>query len=570
MKSVLLVALATVALLAQGIASRNVKPQPRPKFSGRPWTAVFTDISAQAGLTSKVVYGGEHNVDYLVETSSGGVAFLDYDGDGWGDIFLTTGARFGEQHDNATQRLYRNRRDGTFEDVTDRAGLRRGGWQSGVTVADVDADGHLDLLVTAWGSLTLWRNRGDGTFEDASRSSGLRAAGERWWSGATFLDYDRDGDLDLFVAVYVDKYDVARIPKPGANPNCNWKGVAVACGPRGLQTASPRLFRNDRGKFVDVSRRAGIAGSTCFGMTAAAADFSEDGWPDIYLACDSTPSLLFVNARDGTFREEGLERGVALNDDGREQAGMGLGIGDFNVDGRLDIFKTHFADDTHALYRGSARGEFVDVALTAGLAVETRYVGWGAVMADFDNDGWPDLFLATGNVYPNTDKDLPSYPYKSPPMLFRNLDGSRFEQIGPELAGAAFAAARSSRGAAAGDIDNDGDLDLLVWNRNDPPTLLRNDMPPKGTWLRVAAPLGTRVTASYGGRRQAQEVLSQSSFYSCNDPRLHFGLGAATSVDLEVRWPDGTLERRTGLRPGTEIRLTRSKDRLSGSHPARP
>ena len=546
---------AAAVLGAQGIASRNVKPQARARFSGKPWLAKFTDISRQAGLTAPSIYGGESSVDYLVETSSGGVAFIDYDRDGWIDIFVTTGSRFGQELREATQRLYRNKHDGTFEDVTGKAGLRRGGWQSGVAVADYDADGYDDLLVTSWGRITLWRNRGDGTFQDVSDKTGLSSAGSRWWSGATFIDYDRDGDLDLFIAVYIDNYDVARIPKPGANPNCNWKGVPVACGPRGLQTATPHLFRNDGGKYTDVSAKTGIATSKCFGMTAAAADFNGDGWPDVYVACDSTPSLMFLNARNGTFREEGIERGVALNEDGREQAGMGLGIGDFNLDGRLDIFKTHFADDTHTLYRNDAAGTFSDMTLSGGLAVETRYVGWGTVMGDFDNDGWPDIFFVTGNVYPNTEKELPNYPYKSPPMLFRNLDGNRFEQIGADLAGAAIEQRHSSRGAAAGDIDNDGDLDLLIWNRNEAPTLLRNDMPASRNWLRVAGPVGTRVTVVYGKHRQAQEVMSQASFYSCNDRRLHFGLGAATSVELEILRPDGKTERRSGVGVNREITL---------------
>jgi hypothetical protein len=287
-------------------------------------------------------------------------------------------------------------------------------------------------------------------------------------------------------------------------------------------------------------------------MTVAAADFNDDGWPDVYVACDSTASLLFLNQRNGRFAEEGIERGVALNEDGREQAGMGLGIGDFNLDGRLDIFKTHFAEDTHALYRNSATGDFADVTSSAGLAVETRYVGWGTSMSDFDNDGWPDIVFVTGNVYPETERELPAYPYRTPAALYRNLDGVRFEQVEAP----ALAVPRSSRGMAAGDFDNDGDLDLAIWNRNAPVTLLRNDMKPGARhWLRVVAPVGTRVTAVHGGRRQAKEVLSQSSFYSVDDQRLHFGLGAALSVDLEIRWPDGRRERRPGLKADQEIRL---------------
>ncbi len=551
----LLVPFAACAL-AQGIASRNVKPQTAAQFSGLAWKAKFVDISKAAGLTAPTIYGNDVQSDYLVETSSGGIAWIDYDLDGWIDLFVTTGSRFGETVPEATQRLYRNNHDGTFTDVTDKAGLRRGGWQSGVTVADFDDDGDSDLLVTAWGKLALWRNRGDGTFEDIASPVGLDAMGERWWSGATFVDYDRDGKLDLFLATYVDPFDLAKVPKPGGRPTCNWKGVPVACGPRGLPTGRGYLLRQERGRFIDVSARAGIASAKgIYAMTAVAADFDQDGWPDIYVACDSTPSLLFRNYGNGTFREEGIERGAALNEDGREQAGMGLGIGDFNNDGRLDIFKTHFADDAPGLYRNSGDGNFVDITLAAGLAVETRYVGWGAAMADFDNDGWPDLFFASGNVYAETEKQLPAYPYRTPRLLFRNLGGTRFERITAALGGDALDQNQSSRGAATGDFDNDGDLDIAIWNRNAPPTLLRNELSGGGNWLRVAAPVGTSVTVVFSGKRQTQTVLSQASFYSANDARLHFGLGTAERVDLEIAWPNGKKERRAGMAVNREARL---------------
>jgi hypothetical protein len=537
-------ALAASLIVAQGISSRGVKPTARAKFSGKPWDAKFTDIAKQAGLTIPTIYGGINKVDYIVETSSGGVAFFDFDNDGWLDIFIVGGTRFGEAPAEATNRLYRNTRDGKFADVTNAAGLRRTGWGSGVTAADYDGDGFTDLFVTYWGENVLYRNRGDGTFEDVTAKVGLSAKERRWGAGATFLDYDRDGDLDLFVSNYID-FDISRVPKPGENANCSWKGMAVACGPRGLPTPRHFLYRNDGGKFLDVSEESGIAAAEgSYGMTAVAADFDDDGWPDIYVACDSTPSLFFLNQRDGTFREEGIERGIALNDDGKEQAGMGVGVGDYNLDGRLDIFKTHFADDTHILYRNEGDGLFRDVTIEAGLAVETRYVGWGAALADFDNDGWPDIFFVTGSVYPEASRELPGYPYESPRMLFRNLGNGRFEQI---TGIPSVDAMHSSRGMAIGDFDNDGDLDIVIMNRNEPPTLLRNDLDSRNNWLRVSAPIGTRVTALYSGKRHVQEVLSQASFYSSNEPTLHFGLGAAERADLEIRWPDGKTESRKNV-----------------------
>lgn len=556
---ILLLGTATLGCFAQGIASRGVKPLPRAKFSGQPWNAKFTDIAREAGLTAPTIYGNENKVDYIVETSSGGVGFLDYDGDGWLDIFIVSGTRFDSPPAEATNRLYRNNHDGKFTDVTEKAGLRRTGWGSGVTVADYDNDGHVDLFVTYWGQNVLYRNRGDGTFEDVTDRVGLTTKDRRWGAGATFIDYDRDGDLDLFVSNYID-FDPAKVPKPGANSNCNWKGMSVACGPRGLPTPRHYLYKNDGGKFVDVSAASGIgAAKGSYGMTAIAADLDDDGWPDIYVACDSTPSLFFHNKRNGTFQEEGIERGLALNDDGREQAGMGIGIGDFNRDGRLDIFKTHFADDTHVLYRNDGDGNFRDMTIEAGLAVETRYVGWGAAMADFDNDGWSDLFFVTGSVYPEAERELPGYPYRSPRLLFRNLGPDakgqiRFEQI-TDQAGSALGETHSSRGMAFGDFDNDGDLDIVIMNRNEPPSLLRNDLKPGNNWLQVSAPIGTRVTAIYNGKRNTQEVLSQASFYSANDPRLHFGLGTAATVDLEVRWSNGKIERKTAVKPNRQISL---------------
>ena len=538
--------------LGQGVASRSVTPAPRGKPSGLPFHAHFTDIAEKAGLRAPIIYGPEDHKDYILETVGCGAAFIDYDNDGWMDIFLLSGTRLSGA-EGATNRLYKNNRDGTFTDVTEKAGLRRTGWAFGVATGDYNNDGNEDLFVTYWGQNVLYRNNGDGTFTDVTEKSGLLHPKPRWGSGCTFVDYNRDGHLDLFVSNYLE-FSFDSIPKPGSNINCNWKGVPVNCGPRGLPPGVPALYRNNGdGTFTDVSVASGIAKAKgSYAMTAVAADFDNDGWPDIYVACDSTPSFLFRNNHDGTFTDIGLESGVALNEDGMEQAGMGLGIGDYDLDGNLDIFKTHFADDTSILYRNDGKGNFDDVTIRAGLGVETRFVGWGAGMVDVDNDGWPDLFMVTGSVYPEVEKKLPAYPFRTPRLIFRNLGGGKFEEL-IEQAGPGIAATHASRGCAFGDFDNDGDIDVLVVNMNEPPSLLRNDVTGNGHWLKVKltgvksnrSAIGARVTVSYGGKKHAQEVLSQSSFYSANDPRLHFGLGAATAVDLEVRWPNGARERFT-------------------------
>jgi hypothetical protein len=540
-----------LAWLAQGIASRGVRPKPRGKPSGLPWRSRLTDVAAAAGLRQPVIYGGVDRKEYIIETAGPGVAFLDYDNDGWLDILLLSGSRLEGAPPEATNRLYRNNRDGTFTDVTEAAGLVRSGWAYSVAVADYDNDGFEDLFITYWGRNVLYHNNGDGTFTDVTAKAGLEPAGARWGAGAAFVDYDRDGFVDLFVSHYVD-FRFEDTPRPGEKGTCNWKGVPVHCGPMGLPKCSHQLFRNNGdGTFRDVSAEAGITrAEKTYGMTVAAADFDGDGWPDIYVACDSTSSLLFMNNRDGTFREEGLERGAALSGDGMEQAGMGLGIGDFDLDGDLDIFKTHFADDTSILYRNDGKGYFEDFTVGSGLAVETRFVGWGCGIVDLDNDGLPDLFVVTGNVYPELESRIPNYKYKTPRLIYRNLGGGRFEQL-LEEGGPGVTAEHASRGCAFGDFDNDGDVDILVMNMNEPPSLLRNDVSGDHHWLKVQligvesnrSAIGARVTCRYGGRIQTQEVLSQSSFYSASDKRLHFGLGREDRVSLEVRWPRGRLER---------------------------
>jgi enediyne biosynthesis protein E4 len=534
------------------MASRNVTPAPRGKPSGLPFDAKFVNVAAQAGLLEPIIFGDEGRADYILESIGCGVAFLDYDNDGWLDILMLTGRRrTGPTPSSATIRLYKNKRDGTFTDVTEHSGLGRSVWAFGVTVGDYDNDGFDDLFITCWGQNILFHNNGDGTFSDVTAKAGLLRPGVHFGTGCTWIDYDRDGKLDLFVGHYV-VFDTEKIQPRGKNPACNWRGAPVYCGPMGLPHEPCGLYRNNGdGTFTDVSEKAGIlAASAGYALTAVAADFDGDGWPDIYVACDSSPSLLFRNNRDGTFTERGLESGVAINEDGKEQAGMGLGIGDFDTDGHLDIFKTHFSADTNILYRNNGKGTFRDVTTVSGLAVETRFVGWGAAIQDFDNDGLPDLFYTTGMVSPELQRDLPDSPYKTPSVLFRNLGRGRFEELF-DLAGPAMKELHSSRGAAFGDFDNDGDVDIVVMNMNQPPSLLRNDVSAGHHWLKVLltgvesnrSAIGAQVVAVYGGYRQAQAVLAQSSYLSANDRRLHFGLGSEHSADLEIRWPSGKEER---------------------------
>jgi enediyne biosynthesis protein E4 len=539
-----------VTAFGQGISSRGVKAQPRGKPSGRPFLSSMTDVAKQAGLIQPIIYGGAENKSYIIEVVGCGVAFIDYDNDGWVDLLVLSGTRLEGAPPGTTNRLYKNNRDGTFTDVTTKAGLQRTGWASGVSVADYDNDGFDDIFITYYGQNVLYHNNGDGTFTDVTERAGLRQSSVRYGSGCSWVDYDRDGKLDLFISNYLST-TLEKLPKPGENADCTWKGVPVNCGPRGLPPGFVQLFHNNGdGTFTDVSKASGVsAASGSYPMTVVAADYDNDGWPDIYVACDSTPSWLFRNQHNGTFREEGLERGVALSEDGLEQAGMGVGVGDYDLDGNLDIFKTHFADDTNVLYHNDGKGNFDDVTIRTGLGVETRYVGWGAGVVDLDNDGFPDLFVATGSVYPEVERRVPAYPFRTPRLVFRNLGDGRFEEL-IEEAGTGISTPHPSRGCAFGDFDNDGDMDILVMNMNEPPSLLRNDVSGGHHWLKVLlvgvqtnrSAIGSRVIARYGTRRQAQEVTAQSSFYSTNDRRLHFGLGNEKTADLVIRWTNGATE----------------------------
>jgi hypothetical protein len=543
----LLAAMAGRAFAQQsGVASRIVKPQAGLPASGRPFSS-FVDVAQQAGLTIPTISGGVDHKEYIIEAIGSGCAFLDFDNDGWMDIFLLSGTRLDGAPQGATNRLYRNNRDGTFTDVTEKSGLRDLGWAYGVCVGDYNNDGFEDIFCTYLGQNKLYLNQGDGTFKDVTRQAGLLGPVSRFGTGCTFVDYNLDGHLDLFVSNYV-QFDFKTVPKPSQNPTCNFHGVPVNCGPRGLTPGYHSLYRNNGdGTFTDVSKQAGISGfKDSYGLTVVAADFDNDGWPDIYVACDSTPSLLFMNNHDGTFREEGMSRGLAISGDGNEQAGMGLGIGDYNLDGNLDVFKTHFENDAAGLFRNDGKANFDDVTMSARLAVETRYICWGAGIEDLDNDGYPDLFMVTGSVYPEVEKKLPQFPDKGPRVIFRNLGNGTFEELG-DLAGPGISAPHSSRGCAFGDFDNDGDLDILIMNENEVPSLLRNDVIPAHHWLKLKligaksnrSAIGAKAVVRYGNKLQAKEVLSQSSYLSANDPRLHFGLGTETTAEVLIRWPSG-------------------------------
>jgi len=521
-----------------------------------PFGVTFVDVAERAGLTAPIIYGGIDQKKYIIETNGCGVAFLDYDNDGWIDIFLLNGTRLEgfPKGDAPSNRLYHNNRDGTFSDVTAKARLARTGWASAVTVGDYDNDGFDDLFITYWGQNALYHNNGDGTFSDATTKAGFVTKETRWGSGCAFVDYDRDGKLDLFVANYL-KFDLAKTPEPGKGPNCLWKGVPVNCGPKGLPTDTNLLYHNNGdGTFTDVSVASGIAKvRDRYPMTAVVTDFNDDGWPDIFVACDSTASILYKNNRDGTFTDVAVETGAAYNEDGQAQAGMGVTVGDYNGDGLLDIFKTHFADDLPILYKNSGRGFFEDASREAGFD-HTRYVQWGTGLADFDNDGWPDILTATGNVYPEVEKQFKEYPHKSTRLVYQNLHG-HFVDVTAQC-GSGITSPHSSRGCAFGDFDNDGDVDVLIMNMNEPPSLLRNEYstgrnPGRNNFLELKlvgttsnrSAIGARVRVKTGSHVQAQELSSQSSYYSSNDPRLHFGLGPTAKADaIEIRWPSGKTD----------------------------
>jgi len=522
-------------------------------LSAAPPSVHFADIAARAGLTARTEDGGEKTKKYIIETTGSGAAFFDYDNDGWPDIFLVNGTTLEDfrKDREPTSHLYHNNRDGTFTDVTQKAHVGLTGWGQGVCAGDYDNDGWVDLFITFWGHNVLLHNNGDGTFTNVTKKAGLWHDDVRWGTGCAFVDYDRDGRLDLFVSQYID-FDPAKTPAPGHSRFCRWKGIPVMCGPRGLKGTRNELYRNDGdGTFSDVSEKSGVARAGpyyCF--TALTGDFDNDGWPDIYVACDSTPSVLFHNNHNGTFSEIGVRAGVAYNEDGDEQAGMGADAADYDGDGWLDIIKTNFSDQTASLYRNHQDGTFTDVTYEAGLGGNTQFLGWGTLFVDIDNDGWPDLFMANGHVYPELDRNAMGSTFRERKLLYWNRHDGKFKDISLN-AGPGITKPFNSHGVAAADFDNDGMVELLVNNSHDPPSLLKN-YDKHGNWVLVKLvgtksnrdAIGAQVRVRTGGHQQLQEVRSGGGYMSQSDFRLHFGLGSATKIDvLEIRWPSGLVEK---------------------------
>jgi len=517
----------------------------------------FVDIAQASGLTAVTINGGEKTKKYIWESTGSGIAATDYDRDGFWDLFVLNGSVLGgfATGTEPVNHLYRNNHDGTFTDVTTRAGLRQSGWAHGVCAGDYDNDGFDDLYVTYYGrSDILYHNNGDGTFADWTAKAGLKSNSPRnWRAGCAFVDYDRDGRLDLFVAGYVD-IDESTAPLPGSALNCLFKGVAVYCGPRGLPYSKNHLYHNNGdGTFTEVSEAAGIRKAPgCYGLSVLTGDFFNRNRQDIYVACDSTPSLLFENNGDGTFTERGIEAGVAYNEDGLEQAGMGVSAGDYDGDGYLDIFKTSFDDDIPALYHNEKDGHFNFMTYDAKLGFHRNQLSWGGGFFDYDNDGWPDIFIANGHVYPELEwQNHPESPYRQQNLLYHNLGNGTFEDASSS-AGPGFKLRRSARGVAFFDLENDGDLDVAINNQNDPPTLLRNDGGNNSHWITIQTVgnksnrdgIGARVSIIAGGRRQFADVRSGGSYISQSDLRVHFGLGDRDRIEqLEVRWPSGIVDK---------------------------
>jgi len=538
----------------------------------------FIDVARQAGLTAPNVWGGIDRKRIIIETKGSGLAFFDYDNDGWLDIYLSNGSRL-DAHWPAgkapTTHLYKNNRDGTFTDVTEKSGLGRSGWQTGVCVGDYDNDGWDDLFCTFWGHNILFHNNGNGTFTDVTEKAGLAQSKGRWGTGCSFLDYDRDGHLDLFVCNFI-KLDPDKPPTLDDMNFCQWKGVPTMCGPRGLPGDTDILYHNNGdGTFTDVSEKAGILKpGPRYSISSVSYDFDNDGWPDIYVAVDSEPSMMFKNNHDGTFTDVAVMAGCAYNDDGHEQAGMGIGVADYDCDGWLDIFKTNFADDTCDLYHNNGDGTFSDVSFISGIGINNNYVAWGCGFIDYDNDGWTDIVQVNGHVYPEIDNYNFGETFKNQRLVYKNLGNGRFQDVSAQM-GPGIMARFSSRGAAFGDYDNDGGMDVLVLNMNELPSLLHNVGGNKQNWIKLKlvgskcnrTAIGARVRVFTGKHIQMGEVSSGGSVMSQNDLRLHFGLGKVDTVDaIEVKWPTTQkIERFTQVK-ANQILTIREGDGIVGTY----
>jgi hypothetical protein len=554
--------------------------QVKPAVASTPASAVqFIDVAEQAGLKVSNVWGGVEHKRVIIETKGSGIALFDYDNDGWLDIYLTNGSRL-DAHwapgTAPTTHLFKNNRDGTFTDVTEKSGLGRSGWQTGVCVGDYDNDGWDDLFCTFWGHNILFHNNGNGTFTDVTKKAGLAQSKGRWGTGCSFVDYDRDGRLDLFVCNFV-KLDPDNPPSIDNATFCQWKGVPTMCGPRGLPGDTNILYHNNGdGTFTDVSEKAGILKpGPRYSITSVCCDFDNDGWPDIYVAVDSMPSILYQNNHDGTFTDIAVMAGCAYNADGHEQAGMGLAVADYDCDGWFDIFKTNFADDTSNLYHNNGDGTFSDLSFNSGVGINNTYVGWGCGFIDYDNDGWTDIVQINGHVYPEIDKYNFGETFKNPRLVYKNLGNGNFKDVSA-IMGPGATTPHSSRGAAFGDYDNDGGIDMLILNMNEPPSLLHNVGGNKQNWIKLKligtkcnrTAIGARARVITGKHSQMAEVQSGASVMSQNDLRLHFGLGASAVVDaIEVKWPTTQKVERFEKVKANQILTIREGDGIISAHP---
>jgi len=516
-------------------------------LTSQPQGITFTDVTENAGITFKHISSPEKK--YIVESMSGGVALLDYDNDGYEDIYFVNSLTVDlvKSKGKTKSALYHNNGDGTFTDVTDKAGVGDVGWGMGVAVGDYNNDGFDDLYVTCVGPNKLFKNNGNGTFTDVTRTAGV--GDPRWSAGASFVDYDNDGKLDLFVANYIN-FDFNNLPEFGQGRLCQYKGIPVQCGPRGLPGVGDSLYHNNGdGTFTDVSKKAGVSDvDGYYGMGVICSDFDEDGWVDIFVANDSTPNFLYHNNGDGTFKEIGFQSGTAVNENGSEQGSMGVTLGDYNHDGKLDLFVTNFDDDYNTLYRWDGPNSFTDVSYAAKVAaVSLPYVGWGTKFFDYDNDGWVDLFVANGHVYPQ----LQTFHQRN--FIHKNNRDGTFSEIAEQL-GAPFKEKRAGRGVAFGDLDNDGDVDIVINNLDGAPQILRNDGGNTNNSVLIKLVgvksnrdgIGARVKVMSGDLMQLDEVRSGESYISQNDLRLHFGLEKRTKINLiEIRWPSGVTDKVT-------------------------